>query len=294
MTRRNERKTVGPSVYPLRGALFGALGLSILANVTSAQEPPDVVRKSSLIFDAEVVQVGSSIMDVVPASPTTMVARVRQVIDKPDPVALSAGQEVVVLFSEAPSATPGTRLRIFGNGRIFAETIAVEAIAAAPVAAETVDVSVEERESEEVKELRRRAAEQALQERLAEASAVVVGEVREVRIPTTEALAREALPRFSEHNPEWREAIIDVEESLKGAEKGRSLVVRFPASEDVMWFDYPKLSVGERGTFILQRDTLTGAETALLAGAEVPAYALTKKADRLPAAEANRIRSLLE
>jgi hypothetical protein len=259
------------------------------------QQELDIVRNASLIFEADILSVGSSIMAAVPASRETVVARVNQVLDKPESVALSVGQQVVVIFSARPDVRRGSRLRIFGNGRIFADTIAVEAISSVPIAQEVVGVTtsaVETAAGEEGVVLRSRAEEEALKERLADASVVVVGHVREVRIPQTQSLTPEVGP-ISEHNPEWREAIVEVEEGIKGAESGTNLVVRFPASEDVMWFDYPKLAVGERAVLILERDTLTGAATATLAGSQVPAYVLSKTVGSLPASEKDRVRSLL-
>ncbi len=120
---------------------------------------------------------------------------------------------------------------------------------------------------------------------------VIGGRVAAVGSATMEALGAPPGP-ISEHNPNWREAVIDVETAIKGAQAGQRVVVRFPASLDVAWYDTPKLSEGQEGTFILQRDLVSGAATALLAGSEVAAYTALNSLDVLPRQEAERVRTL--
>ena len=92
----------------------------------------------------------------------------------------------------------------------------------------------------------------------------------------------------------WREAVIKVESALKGAQDGDTIIVRFSASEDVAWFRAPKLQVGQTSTFILPKDTVSGAPRALLSGAEVEAYTALKAENVLPATEAARLRQLMQ
>jgi hypothetical protein len=108
-----------------------------------------------------------------------------------------------------------------------------------------------------------------VEERVASADTVVVGRVAAVRLPASElppratrgaAAALASPPRgpISEHDPQWREAVIRVERVAKGRSAGKEVVVRFPASDDVRWFRAPKFAPGDQGVFILHR---SGSET---------------------------------
>jgi len=59
---------------------------------------------------------------------------------------------------------------------------------------------------------------------------------------------------ITEHDPQWREAEIEVDEVEKGPRK-RRVVVRFPGSDDVRWYRAPKFQPGQEGVFILQKAT---------------------------------------
>jgi hypothetical protein len=120
-----------------------------------------------------------------------------------------------------------------------------------------------------------------------------VGQVTAVR-PWTAASLAPTRPRISEHAPNWQEAVIRVETALKGAPSDREVVVRFPGSWDVAWASAPKFKAGQKGTFILQKDKVTGVPTAALAGRSVNAHTALRPGDVLPAAEAARVRILLQ
>lgn len=90
--------------------------------------------------------------------------------------------------------------------------------------------------------------------RFAAADVVVSGRVGQLRAaaPRTQ---RGALPGpITEHDPQWREAVVEVTAVHKGRRVPRSIRVRFPASTDVAWARAPKLHAGQQGTFLLKRD----------------------------------------
>lgn len=77
---------------------------------------------------------------------------------------------------------------------------------------------------------------------------------------------------ITEHDPDWQEAIIRVESWIKGVQANQDIVVRFPGSLDVAWYEAPKLKVGQEGTFFLRKDKITGLPKAILGNYEVDAY----------------------
>src|SRR2546430_401865 len=119
-----------------------------------------------------------------------------------------------------------------------------------------------------------------LKARIQAAAMVVVGRVEQIRPPAyTAAPARPK--RFTEHDPAWQEAIIHVDEGLKGATAGARVVVRFPGSRDVAFVGTPRFAAGQEGTFLLQKDTATGSPFTLVAGQTVQAYTALHRLDVL-------------
>src|SRR5207253_5805161 len=126
-----------------------------------------------------------------------------------------------------------------------------------------------------------------------QAAMVVSGRVEQVR-PAELAAARPRPKRISEHDPDWQEAIIRVEDGIKGAQAGEQVVVRFPGSRDVAWVGAPRFSAGQEGTFLLHKDSTTGSPNAKIAGREVPAYTALHKVDVLSKQDAMRVRTLIK
>jgi hypothetical protein len=99
---------------------------------------------------------------------------------------------------------------------------------------------------------------------------------------------------ISEHDPDWQEAIVEVESEITGARDGQEIVIRFPGSLDVAWYGFPKFKPGQEGTFFLQKDHLSGLPKAILAGAEVNVYIAGTRQDVLAKSEAQRVRTLAQ
>jgi len=139
-------------------------------------------------------------------------------------------------------------------------------------------------------------ANDALREDITHADAVVTGKVTNVR-PLTEpkqvALNKvdqgDAVPRVSEHDPKWQEAVITVQAAAKG-EPEKEIVVVFPGSDDRMWRRAPKFQKGDTGTWILHKDQIKDKQVADILLAREPeqpnkptAYTTLDKEDFHPA-----------
>jgi hypothetical protein len=137
-----------------------------------------------------------------------------------------------------------------------------------------------------------RSAQQPLEDKIRSALAVVVGTVREVREPTDPDVRSAATTGIgiSEHDPGFAEAVITVTDAIKGVKPGGEIVIRFPTSEDVMWYSFPKLKPGLSGVFILHPDSLAGGAKARVDDAEVPVFTVPHQGDVLPISEAARAR----
>jgi len=91
-------------------------------------------------------------------------------------------------------------------------------------------------------------------ERAALAELVISGTVSSVR-----QLARTAT-RDTEHDPDFRVALVKVERVLKGKPAGGEVEFVFAASRDVQWFQAPKFRIGDRGVLFLQRPAREATE----------------------------------
>jgi hypothetical protein len=121
-----------------------------------------------------------------------------------------------------------------------------------------------------------------------------------VTAAATEAPRRKPI---TEHDPQWREAEIEVDAVEKGGTGKKKVVVRFPGSDDVRWYKAPKFQPGQEGVFILQKaagETAARPSTrrgrAVAAAAETAAGADTFTAldpdDFQPSERAPEIRAL--
>jgi hypothetical protein len=100
----------------------------------------------------------------------------------------------------------------------------------------------------------------ALRKRVGEAHAVVVGKVADAG-----PVGGEEVPPASEHDPQWRTAVVVVERGEKGEFKeGQRLEVAYASSRDVMWFRAPKPEPGDRAVFLLHRRVLEERNVEML------------------------------
>ena len=173
-----------------------------------------------------------------------------------------------------------TRLWTLGRGLALIE-LAHERVGAGDAALKDA-VSVVERSLE----LR---TERAMADRIAKAAIVVSGRVGAVREPESE---EETEPQLSEHDPQWREAVISVREVVKGfdADFSGEIVVRFAASIDVMWAGAPKFEVGQEGIFMLDAEWVRVEQPK--GAAKKSTGTLVDPANFLPLEQLDRVRNL--
>jgi hypothetical protein len=104
----------------------------------------------------------------------------------------------------------------------------------------------------------------------------------------------EKKPRLSEHDPDWKEAILQVDRPLKGVVKDQKVVVRFPSSLDVIWRGYPKFQEGQEGLFLLKKSRAPAGGLQSLSDG-TPLYAPPTNQDVLNKNEVqNVVKMLLE
>jgi hypothetical protein len=247
-----------------------------------------LVRESNIVFVGTVVRVGATSFPAVPVSARSLVVHVEGVLDKPAAVRLAVGDSVTVEARRDSAWQEGTRAIFYTTGWIFGQGVAVREVGHETMPAQLSAADLAQRRTT-FQELQRQVSDSTLQARIRAADMIVVGRVETIRAPTMMAQLHR---RITEHDADWQEAIIVVDSMLKGPASQR-VVVRFPASLDIAWHRLPKFTAGEEGTFLLQRDSLSGAPHAMFAGRQVTAYTVASPADVLARADAPRVRALM-
>jgi hypothetical protein len=272
----------------IRSAILLAVILALPGSTAVAQmSRASLVKQSDIIFIGTVTQVGAVADPEVPASDRTVVVRVDQVLEKPAAVALATGDSVTVETARAGSLKSGAQATFYTTGWVFGRAVAVREVGHelghSPVAADQQEV---------VANTRLELNDADLKAHIQRAAMVVAGRVEQVR-PAELAAAPARPKRITEHDADWQEAIIQVEDGIKGAQAGERVVVRFPGSHDVAWVGTPRFSVGQEGTFLLHKDSTTGSPRASWGGQSVPAYTALHKLDVLTKQDATRVRALI-
>ncbi len=263
-------------------SLIAPIVLISLAVPLSAQmNRAALVRQSDIIFAGTVTRAG--------------VVRVDQVFEKPDAVSLMKGDSIAVLAARAgsPPLNPGMQATFYTKGWIYGRSITVREVGHEAIGPQLATVAgTGTAQQDLVARARQQVNDADLKARIQAAAMVVVGRVEQIRPPAyTGAPARPK--RFTEHDPNWQEAIIHVDEGLKGATAGARVVVRFPGSRDVAFVGTPRFAAGQEGTFLLQKDTATGSPLSLMAGQTVQAYTALHRLDMLSKQDAQHVRTLM-
>jgi hypothetical protein len=254
----------------------------------------NLARTSDIVFVGTVQRVGATASAAIDAAPGSMVVRVDDVTAKPPAISLKRGDAVTVFAKDPHAWHAGDRATFYTAWKVSADTVAVEEQGHEPAPAAPHVMAGEERGVAAPAPTQRAADDRKLQQRIADADTVVVGKVVSVKPAPPAAAAEPGLERaerrgpISEHNPDWQQAVIQVESPIKGARPNQNVTVVFPGSRDVAFKDVPKLARGQQGTFIIGRSPAAATNAG---GEEAGATALTVQ-QVLPRTEAARVRSL--
>src|SRR3989442_11714970 len=261
--------------------------ISLAVPLSAQMSRAALVRQSDIIFAGTVTRAGGGIV------------RVDQVFEKPPAVSLVKGDSVTVLPARAgsPPLNPGMQATFYTTGWIYGRWITVREVgheAIGPQLATVTGGAGGTAQQDLVARARQQVNDADLKARIQAAAMVVVGRVEQLRPMEYGSQATPARPkRFTEHDPNWQEAIIHVDEGLKGATAGERVVVRFPASRDVAFVGTPRFAAGQEGTFLLRKDTATGSPLSLMAGQTVQAYTALHRLDVLSKQDAPHVRTLM-
>ena len=214
-------------------------------------------QKPTFVFKGTIKKLKSASMKDVPVDDRTVVVTVNQIIEAPPALADYNGQDITVQLGGRQKVRAGQELIFHTTSWMFGESIAVRSLTEEPVTGRSAAMLSAADDPVD------RRAQREKRGRFDAADLVVSGKVVAVRLPAGTAQrsraasldASDQAPRgpVSEHDPKWREAVIQVDEVHKGSHKKKQVVVRFPASKDVMWYGAPKFHPGQQGFFMLHK-----------------------------------------
>jgi hypothetical protein len=211
-------------------------------------------QQPTFVFKGTIKKLKSATMKDVPLNERTAVVTVDQVIDAPPDLGGYGGQDITVQLNGRQKVRVGQQMLFHATGWMFGDSIAVRSLRQEPVT-ESLAASPGAGDADPVE----RRAQREQRKHFDLADLVVSGKVVTVRLPGDSVRGRKQANAktpgpISEHDPKWAEAVIEVDQVLKGTLKAKQVVVRFSASSDVMWYGSPKFQAGQEGYFILHKD----------------------------------------
>lgn len=260
-------------------ALVGFLVSLLLTACAAWQAPPqaavdNLVTQSALAFEGKVVRLGAVTVAGIPATPHTVVVEVTEVLRGLPQLRARTGKLITVLVKDLSGLEPGSTAVFFANGWILGEGVAVLEVGRMTRYNLTTLRG-------QVAAAAKREALRPIEENLQQAELVIVGTVAKVRYPEMPAAAPARVPARSEHDPKFREAIVQIETVLKGEPQLGSVALLFPSSRDVAWYLAPKFQVGQQGIWILKTDP------------DLKRYLVIKPQDFLPRQRLSEVKKIL-
>jgi hypothetical protein len=256
---------------------------------------------ASFVFHGTVVQPGASTMpNHVSPSGATAIVRVDEVVYAPPVLANYSGQHITVLLQDRERVAAGETATFYTNATIFGDSVAVQSMGHQDV--DSARASLPALTGDPVQNT----ADRKLRAHVTAAETVVTGTVTSTHLASAPAAAMElaATPGpISEHDPEWHDAVVTVSIIEKGGGGGgnNQIVVRYPNSMDVRWYQVPKLRPGMTGSFILHAMQSPEAAHAVSAGlrasiapaAPQPQFVLLHPEDFQPHDQVERVRAMI-
>src|SRR5437588_2328108 len=277
------------SLFLGAGLLLAVCGCTNAATPQAATDQAALMGKASIVFSGTVSQLAATSFADVPKSTQTIVVHVDSIVKKPAAVSLKRGDSVTVEVKDASAFQEGTQATFYTDGWIFGSGVAVKELG--HVMGPAAESAPATRAGQNTHGAQGEISDQELRDRMNKSDFVVVGRVTDVRKGNAPKAKSGAPARVTEHDPDWQEAVVEVQSVLKGGKvKGNKVIVRFPSRNDVAWVNSPKFTKNQRGIFCLNRDQTTGSPTT---GQGANVYTCLGHGDALPISEESRIRALL-
>jgi len=206
----------------------------------------DLLRRSTLSFTGTVQRLGAATVGDLPVDEHTAVVQVDQVLHAPPNLSRLAGMTVTVQLDPAAGVpAAGDRMALFTNPSVVGESLAVDEVGRIPIGEvdSVVAANAPGPGGAPLEALQHVAADEELRAHAQLADAIVVGRV--VRLDKAGATG------FSEHDPDWWKATLDVAHVERGQIGGDQVEVLYANSIDVRWRRSPKPRASQEGLWLL-------------------------------------------
>ena len=254
------------------------------ASYTKAQTSATALaERSAVVVSGTVVKVNASEEPLQTPSANTVVVKVERMLAGAEISGDQAGRNVTVVLSRPRNLKVGTSGIFFGNPRFIGKTMTI--------AGEGEILTNANRVTAQLERGTQARRDKPMRDRLAAANRVFRGKVEEVRPVATDDRNRGTA---SEHDPEWQVATVRVVSPIRRARENETVLVIFPASRDIVWFNSPKLKVGDESIFITHKPKEAEIPLMRTSGAmplieRQAAELVTHPSDVLPVAEQARV-----
>lgn len=245
---------------------------------TSEARFAEQVQSAPFIFVGRIVQPGASTVREIAPQPGLAVVLVEDVYRAPVSLGALKGTRLTIMLDRKRPTEKGTRTLFYATSWMYSDGIAVVEVARASVPADAKVML------ERVVRAELLGEDEKLADRLRRADLVVTGLVESVS-----PIEAQRTSLTSEHDPVWWRSDLLIDRANKGQLKEPRLAIAFPASLDEYWIDVPKLQAGQRGLFILHRQS--DSKRARL---RPPLPAVLDPLDVQPMTQAERVRALLK
>ncbi|MFN8257807.1 MAG: hypothetical protein U0W24_19075 [Bacteroidales bacterium] len=198
---------------------------------------------TSLIFKGTILLLNTVTTDEDDVSNSGVVL-VTEVIDAPESFKNITGQQITVRFSDIKQVKAGEERMFFTEPYFIGETLGViekGSVLKGEKLYESKDIL------SYITAVRAKQDDEQLKRYMLESKLVITGRVVSVNEP--EGNQRMA----TEHDPEWKEAEIQIDECLKGKLEVKSVKILFASGHDVMFYQSPKFTKGDEGIFIVRQ-----------------------------------------
>jgi hypothetical protein len=291
---RVDRPTGRPhsKLLPLFAAMLLVAAALTMANAQE-ESAQTLAERSAIVVRGTVLKVNASDEPMVAASRSTAVISVVQMYAGNEIAGELKGRTATVILSRPDSVKAGEEVLFFGNPRFLGRSLTIADEGELPVKTGAPTMMSELAGGAQARK------DKPVRDRIATADLVFRGTVDSVSPLGTETEeAKKTAPPGSEHDPEWQVANVRIAAALRGGEAGKFVTIIFPASRDIVWFNAPKLKVGQDAVFLChapnKQDTTLSRSHALAALQEKqPVYFVTDPFDVLAPADEDHLRGLL-
>jgi hypothetical protein len=207
----------------------------------------ELAAQSQFVFKGTVTKVNAATLPQIRPTASTIIVKVDEVLHAP-PAILGEynGKDLTVQLNRPGTVKTGEQFVFFTTSWMFGSSIAVREVGRTEA---EPDISMTR---SRVAGAQAKVADNKLQNRVTSAELVVAGRVSDLQ-PAPEHLRRSPL---TEHDPYWRQAVIQIEALVKGQINQRRVAILFPSSSDVMWKNAPKFREGDEGIWLLRREKM--------------------------------------